>query len=339
MRLSWKWQAERWSGRSVDTRVRLDRVADVLGERAARRERAAGRQVDQRRRRTDDRGEPLLPALVDARQAADQAERVRHPRPVEHVLDGALLDELSCVHHADPIRVAGDHTEVVGDQDESGTGRLARGLQRLQHLGLHRHVERRRRLVRDDHIRVVRHRDRDDDALAHAAGQLMGQVVDPLLGIRDADQFEQLDRPIARGGLGDVVVRQHRLPDLETDRVDRVQRGQRILEDHRDLVAAKARVLLLRLADQLHATKLGRAADPGGLRKQAEQRHRRHRLAGARFTDDAERFTGSELVADAPDGFDQAVVGGKSDGQVVDVEQQVGIGHALAEFYGSCGHG
>ena len=80
------------------------------------RERAAGRQVEQRRRGARDRGEPLAVGCVDARQAAEQAERVRHPRAVEDVVDRAGLDRAARRTSPDPVGVPGDHAEVVGDQ-------------------------------------------------------------------------------------------------------------------------------------------------------------------------------------------------------------------------------
>jgi hypothetical protein len=47
---------------------------------------------------------------------------------------------------------------------------LARpGLQQIEDLRLDRHVERRRRLVREDELRVARQRHRDHHALTHAA--------------------------------------------------------------------------------------------------------------------------------------------------------------------------
>ena len=55
-----------------------------------------------------DRRQRLPLADVDARDRAEQAQRVRHPRAVEHVVDRADLDELAGVHHRDPIGDAGD---------------------------------------------------------------------------------------------------------------------------------------------------------------------------------------------------------------------------------------
>ena len=77
------------------------------------------------------------------------------------------------------------------------------------------------------------------DALAHAARELVRVLVDPLLGRRDADQAQHLDRRGARASRRpDPLVEQDRLDDLVADGEDRVERGHRLLEDHRDLVAA-----------------------------------------------------------------------------------------------------
>ena len=58
-------------------------------------------------------------------------------------------------------------------------------------------------------------------------------------GGRDADPVHQLDGLLLGASLlGRAPVRPEHLADLEADRVDRVQRGQRVLEDHRDARAA-----------------------------------------------------------------------------------------------------
>ena len=81
-------------------------------------------------------------------------------------------------------------------------------------------------------------RHRDHRALPHTAGELVRVVVDPAGRLRDADPVEHLDRVLAGDLLGHVVVDPVRLDDLDADRVVRVHRGQRVLEDHRHLLAA-----------------------------------------------------------------------------------------------------
>ena len=124
------------------------------------------------------------------------------------------------------------------DQDEA---HLALGLQigeQLHHLGLHGDVESGRGLVRDDDLRVQSQRYSDHDALPHAAGELVREVVDPLPGGWDVDSVHQLDGPILGVGPGRATMHPEHLADLESDAVDGVQRGQRVLEDHCDLLPA-----------------------------------------------------------------------------------------------------
>ena len=81
--------------------------------------------------------------------------------------------------------------------------------------------------------------------LAHAAGELMRVFPGPLLWVWDANHLQQLYRPLQ--GLALTVAPMHPQPfsDLLANAVDRVQRGQRVLEDHRYLVAAQAAQLLV----------------------------------------------------------------------------------------------
>ena len=71
-------------------------------------------------------------------------------------------------------------------------------LMHLDDLRLDGDVERGRRLVGDEHARVVGHRHRDHRALAHPARELVRVLIDAPLGERDADALEQLDRALPR---------------------------------------------------------------------------------------------------------------------------------------------
>ena len=124
----------------------------------------------------------------------------------------------------------------------------------LEDLALHDDVERGRRLVHDDQLRLERERHRDDHALAHAAGELVRVRADaPAV---DADELEQLARARERPPLVDLLVRAHRVDELVADAHHRVERVHRALEDHRDVAPAEAPQLLGALADEVLA--LGR---------------------------------------------------------------------------------
>ena len=73
-------------------------------------------------------------------------------------------------------------------------------------------------------------------ALTHAARQLMRVVVEARSGVRDAHRLEQFDRARSRASASARnAVDLQRLDDLSADRVHRVERRHRFLEDEADL--------------------------------------------------------------------------------------------------------
>jgi oligopeptide/dipeptide ABC transporter ATP-binding protein len=102
-----------------------------------------------------------------------------------------------------------------------------------QDFGLRGDIERRRRLVGDQKARLAGKRHRDHHALTHPAGELMRILAHPALGCRNLHLAEHLDRSILRLGLTHLLVDANRFHDLGADREDRVQRGHRLLKDHR----------------------------------------------------------------------------------------------------------
>ena len=238
----------------------------------------------QRRRHAGDRRQAVPAVAVDARDRAEQAPGVGVLRVVEELVERALLDHPARVHDHDAVGDVGDHREVVGDQDDPGVGLLAQLAQLVEDLRLDRDVQRRGRLVGDQQLRRAGQRHRDHHALAHAAGELVRVGAQSLGGARDADALHQLDGLRHRVGLADLrVVRADLLDDLPADPVDGVQRADRILEDHRDVIAADLAQLLVRGGQQLLAVELGAAGDACvGAARQAHQRHAGDGLARAR---------------------------------------------------------
>ena len=286
-------------------------------------ERAAGREVDDRRRRALDRAQ-VRDLGLDARHRLEQAPRVRVLRLGEDLGGRAVLDRAAGVHDHDRLRGLGDDAEVVRDQDHADVEVALDLVDQLEDLRLDGHVERRRRLVGDQHGRVVDERHRDHGALAHAAGELVRIVLGTRPRVRDADGVEHLDRALERVRLGDVEMRAHGLSDLAADAIHRVQARERILEDHRDVLAAHVAQLVRRRLEQVLALEQDLARDlrPLGV-QQAEDGEVRDALARARLADDAERLAAPERERQARDRVDDAVLGRELDGQVADVEKQL----------------
>ena len=144
--------------------------------------------------------------------------------------------------------------------------------QELEDLRLDRHVERGRGLVGDHQTRLEGERHRDHHALAHATGELVREALRRPLGAAGCPTIvQQLDRALAGVLLGRLLVGLDRLDQLLLDGQDRVQAGQRVLEDHRDLVAADVAQVALGQRDEVeavehHAAALDRArpASAGG---------------------------------------------------------------------------
>ncbi len=174
---------------------------------------------------------------VDARDRGEQSLGVGMRRALEERVSRRRLDDTSRVHHDDAIGVARDDSEVVRDQQHRHAQLVLQAVEELEDLGLNRHVERGRRFVRDQDLGVTHERHRDHDPLAHAARQLMGVVVDALLGVGNADQAQHLDRPGPRGAARQVLMDNGGFGNLIPDREHGVQRGHRLLKDHRDLIA------------------------------------------------------------------------------------------------------
>ena len=202
----------------------------LVGARAAapapsggpRRPRAAGRAATRR-----------------ARRRAHQPARIGMLRRGEDRAGGRGLDHVALLHHRHPVAIGRGQPEVVGDQDGGHAALLGQLDHEVHHGLLGGHVEAGGRLVGDQELRPAGERERDDDALAHAAGQFERIGVVALARARDAHLLEQLDRlggGVLRARLG--VLHQHVL-DLAADLADRIERGARVLEDHRHFAAAQ----------------------------------------------------------------------------------------------------
>ncbi|MNT33597.1 hypothetical protein D3C72_1695330 [compost metagenome] len=109
-----------------------------------------------------------------------------------------------------------------------------------------------------------------------------------------------------------------RLGDLLADREDRVEAGHRLLEDHRNVLAANLAHLLFRKSQQVAPAKHDLALDAA--RFFIEKPHdgkRGHALARAAFADDRHRFARCNLETHiAHHGF-PAVINAEGGGEIL----------------------
>ena len=167
------------------------------------------------------------------------------PRAVEHRVGRALLGDARGIHDDDAVGIAGNHAEIVGNDDERDVELARQILHQLENLRLDGDVERGGGLVGDDQLGIAGKPDRDHHTLPHAARELMRVLIEPPLRIGDADQLQEFDCARLRFRVGHAEMDLQRLFYLKADREDRVQRRHRLLEDHRNIAAADFAHLLI----------------------------------------------------------------------------------------------
>ena len=214
----------------------------------------------------------------------------------DHLRRRPLLDHHAALHDRHPVGEAAHQVQVVRDQQERHARLRAQVFEQLQDLQADRGVERRGRLVGDEELRIAGERHGDHRALALPAGELMRIAARAPLGIVDPHAAHCPD------GLGpglrpaQFAVQLDRLDDLVADRIDRVQRGHRLLEDHRDVAPPQLAQLLGGHFQDLLPVEQNLPGQARAL-DQAQRRERSHRLAGSRLADQRQLLPGVEREA------------------------------------------
>ena len=130
--------------------------------------------------------------------AASSILRIVVARAAKTSSTGPVLHDLAIPHHRDAVGKAAHDVEVVADEDDGHAEPLAQFRQQSEYLRLYRDVERGRRFIGDQDVRLVGERHGDHHALSLAAGHLMRIGVDPPLGIEECRPAEAI-RPPACG--------------------------------------------------------------------------------------------------------------------------------------------
>ena len=301
---------------------RNGRVADVRNHiRAAVREGALGRQVEGDGHRALDGVQPLPHLAAHARDRFQEQARVGMQGLLEQGTHVRLFHDHAQVHDHHFVGDVRDHGQVVGDVEHRHADLGLHLLHQVQDLGLHRHVQGRRGLVGDQERRVAGQGHGDHGPLPHAAGQLVGVLVEALRGVGDSDLAQHVDRDLA--GLLPVrrAVQQDHLANLVANRVHRRQAGHRLLEDHGDLASPDGPDgrAVRRQFQQFDRLALGGVEGDRAVHGAARGRHDaqdglcRHALAASALPDHADRAVARDREGDAverlQDPFAQEEVG------------------------------
>ncbi len=234
--------------------------------------------------------------------AADQPARVGMQRIVEDCVGAAFLDDAAGIHDRDPVRHFGDGAHVVRDQHDGDAEFLLDVAHQVEDLRLHGDVERRRRLVGDQHARPARDRHGDHHALAHAAGQLVRIGARAPLRLGDADACAAARSPSGRpppcsADWCSMIASAIWSPAVKTGLSD-------VIGSWKIIEMSAPRRLRSRFASawvDVLAVEQDRAAGDAARRvgDKAHDRQRGDRLAAAGFADDPQRLARHQVETDA----------------------------------------
>ncbi len=260
-------------------------------ERASIAERAAARDADHGRYQPGDGAEAMRCGPMAGRNAGQQPARVGMQRRGENIVHRSGLDDLARIHHRDPVGDVCHDAKVMGDQHQRHAEFTLQILEQRHDLRLDHDVERGRGLVGDDQRRLAHQRHGDHHALAQAAGELVRVLLQPQRRLRHAAALEQVFSTRPRRVRGAAAVAKVGFDQLVADRVDRIERRHRVLEDHRNPVAAQVREFATAECLEVAPTKRDCVCrQRGAVRLQPQDRQRGHGLAASGFADKAEGF-------------------------------------------------
>ncbi|MPM69333.1 hypothetical protein SDC9_116278 [bioreactor metagenome] len=223
------------------------------------------------------------------RQRVEQPFRVGMERPGKELFRRGLLHDLPAVYDHGPGTDLADDAEVVRYQHYRGAEFAPELLHQREYLRLYRHVKRRGRLVGDEEHRIAGERHRDHDPLSHASGELVRVFVDTLFGQSDIYHPQHFDRFFPGLFFVHPLMEAEYFHQLFSDRKDRVERGHRLLKDHRYLVSPDGPHLRFAQIQQIGPVKQHSPGDdPGGRLDKPHYGKGRHRLSAAGLADDAD---------------------------------------------------
>lgn len=210
-------------------------------------------------------------------------------RPVEDLLDRTRLDDPAEIHHGDPVGEMAHHGQVVRDEHIRQSQLVPQITQQVEHLRLHRQVQRGDRFVAHDDVGFQGQGAGDPDPLPLPAGELLRIAV--RVGRTQPHQLQQLahagrtlpgghEAVVGAPGLADQIRRGH--PGVE--------RAERVLEDHLHL-AAPGKQLRTRQRERVDAV-VPYGAHVGTLQEQQDPGQRG--LAAAGLADQAKGLPATE---------------------------------------------
>ena len=206
-------------------------------------------------------GLAACPEIWGSRRRRDAIDGMLAAKPAVYGCSGIRSRSSTRACSADPAGIEHDGTlaqlpddgQVMGDEQQRHAPFAHQRPQQVQDLCLDRDVERRRGLIRDEQRGLAGERHRDHHPLAHAARQLVRVALGARDRVGQTDVRQQLVHPRRGGAAYMPLWKRNASATCSPGSVQRVEGGQRVLEDHRHLLAPDASVRRLRQAHELAA--------------------------------------------------------------------------------------
>ena len=214
---------------------------------------------------------------------------------VEQRLGLGRLDHAAGMHHRHPIGETPDDAEVMGDEQHRHAALLLQGFQKTQNLEFDGDIKCCGRFVGNQQIRPVGEGHGNHGALALAARKLVGIGLGSGFRILQLHLPEQFQHPRFQLSSRHITMHRQGFPDLPADRVQRVERGHRFLENDSDTAPPHRAQLLRRGPDHLAAGIADRALAGGGVRQELQGGQGGDRFSGAGLADQSQGFPGEDF--------------------------------------------
>jgi hypothetical protein len=171
------------------------------------------------------------------------------------------LADLPEVHHRNTVADVTNNGEIVGYEEHRQIESFLHLLEEIEYLGLNRYVQCRNRFIADDYFGPEYQATGDGDALALTPRELVGSAVHSGLRI-ETDSLEYLHNasaPLFRRPLFPYI---KRIRNDLSDPLARIERGNRILENHLDSAAFHPQVTLGKFGELSSVEDHGSARGP-----------------------------------------------------------------------------
>ena len=232
-------------------------------------------------------GIELFPLSLHGRNGPEQVIGIRIQRVSKELPGRCKLHDSSRIHHRNPVTDFRSNSKIVCHHHNTHAKIFLQLLQKTDDLFLHRDIQGSCRLIRKKKLRSGSKRNGNHRPLPHASGELMRICRKTLLCRRNSNHLHQ---PHC---LSFLLLPAHFLLEgfhnLLSDRLHRIQRCHRLLENHADVPAADFPKLRFRHFPQILSVKQN--LSPGylpGILQNLEKRSAGHTLSAAAFSDQAE---------------------------------------------------